>query len=348
MLRTLHKTLIIRFSSVGDIVLSSPLIRVLRRHFPDCQIDYLVKAEFADLVRHNPWINRVLELPVNGTFHDLRRLRHTLAEQRYDLLIDIHDSLRSRLLCLGLGPTVRVNKRKLARFLLVKLKWDCYGSLGGSPAVAERYLETMQEFGLQDDGGGLDLTVPEDILRRARDLLGDAGRTRFIGICPAAKHGNKMWLKERFAETAAALASQNGDGVVVFGSGQETAQCQEITDMIRRACPSVPVFNLAGRASLLEAAAAMDRCSVVIANDTGLMHIAAARRRPVVVVYGPTVRQFGFFPYGTRSVVIEHPSLECRPCTHIGLPSCPKAHFRCMNEIPASRVIDAASRLLEH
>ena len=350
MLDSLHKTLIIRFSSVGDIVLSSLLVRTLRHRFPQIHIDFLLKSEYADLVRYNPHVNRVIEFPAGGSFDDLFRLRRAIRSERYDLIVDIHNSIRSRLLSPGAGRTVRVDKRKVARWLLVNLKRDFYPSCGGAPGVAERYLETVQPFGVLDDGGGLEVHVPPEIQERVGHILQGQGilpGSQAIGICPSAKHANKMWLKERFAETAAALARRHKTPVLLFGSAEEAPRCGEIAAMTEAASPAVRVVNLAGSLSLLETAAAMDHCGVVVTNDSGLMHIAAARKRRLVALFGPTVRQFGFFPFGTTSTVVEHPALSCRPCTHIGLPDCPRGHFRCMRELESKTVIEAATKLLE-
>jgi len=130
--------------------------------------------------------------------------------------------------------------------------------------------------------------------------------------------------------------------VLLFGAREEEDLCAAVAEGIRALHPGGRTVNLAGRLSLLETAAAMDRCALVVANDTGLMHIAAARGVPLAAVFGPTVRQFGFFPRGARAAVVEHPGLDCRPCTHIGLPRCPEGHFRCMNEITAEVVAQAA------
>ena len=342
----LHKTLIIRFSSVGDIVLSSPLLRALRRRFPQSQIDYLVKAEFAELVRQSPYCSHVITFPAGGTFADLLRIRKMNTRERYDAIVDLHGSLRSRFLCLGARRVMRINKRAVARFFLIHGKRNIYRLFGGAPGIAERYMETVARLGVHADTGGLDLFVSEESGAHAAELLGLAGiapSAPLLGVCPSAKHGNKMWLKDRFAEAAIVVARERGASVVLLGSPDDAAQCDEVRGMIHAFDPSLPVADLAGRTSLAEAAAVMDRCFLVLSNDSGLMHIAAARTRPVVAIFGPTVREFGFFPEGARSVVVEPPPLPCRPCTHIGLPECPEGHFRCMNEIPAARVI-AASR----
>jgi len=345
----LHKTLIIRLSSVGDVVLSSPLVRALHGRYPDCQIDFLVKEEYADLVRFNPHVAHVIQFPGGGTLGDLIRLRRTVTASGYDLIIDIHDSIRSRFLTSGAGRVTRVNKRKIARTLLVSFKTDLYDWFGGAPDVAARYLETLLPWGIRDDGGGAELFFPPDLGARVEQLLGAEGLppgAMCIGVCPCARHGTKMWPAERFAQSAGDLSRRHGFPLLLFGAEDEREMCGAIGTMIRNARPDVSVLNLAGRFSLLESACAMDRCRVVLANDTGLMHIAGARGVPVVAVFGPTVRQFGFFPRGARAAVVEHPGLSCRPCTHIGLPRCPRGHFRCMNEIAPDSVTEAAERLL--
>jgi len=342
----LHKTLVIRLSSVGDIVLSSPLVRALHGRYPDSQIDFLVKEEYADLVRYNPHLTHVVPFPSGGTPGDILRLRRLIAASGYDLIIDIHDSIRSRLLASGAAPVTRVNKRKIARALLVYLKIDAYDRWGGAPDVPARYLETVSDWGVTDDGGAPEIYFTAAERSRAEALIaagGIAPGTRAIGLCPGARHGNKMWPQERFTACTAGLAARHGEmPFLLFGGAEEEGLCAAIVSGLRSAAPGAVTLNLAGKLSLLETAAAMDRCAVIIANDTGLMHIAAARGIPVVAVFGPTVRQFGFFPRGSRSSVVEHPGLACRPCTHIGLPRCPEGHFRCMNEIGAARVAAAA------
>jgi heptosyltransferase-2 len=350
MRESLHKTLIIRFSSVGDIVLSSVLLRVLQQRFPHVQIDYVVKSEFAELVRYNPHVTNVLEFPRNGTFADLSVMRRRILATHYDLIVDIHDSLRSRYLCFGASNVVRINKRKLARFLLVTFKWNVYRYWGGSPGIAERYLEPVKNFGISNDGNGLDLFVPTEAVEAARAALIASGITPeqpLIGLCPSAKHNTKIWMKEHYAETGGILARRYNATVALFGSRDEEQRCNEIEGIIRAQNPATSVVNLAGRLGLLETAAAMDRCAIIITNDSGLMHLAAARKRKVVAVFGSTVREFGFFPYGTEDKVVENTSLECRPCSNIGLPECPKGHFKCMKEISVDRVIEAARALLE-
>ena len=349
-MHTLNRILIIRFSSVGDIVLSSLLVRVLRRRFPHSQIDYLVKAEFGDLLRYSPYLTQVIPFQKGESFAKLAEFRRRIRAVKYDLIVDIQESLRSRYFCAGAQQVVRISKRKFARFALVKFKVNFYKWFGRAPSVALRYLETVARFGVTDDGDGLELFVPPAVEEKVHQMvrgLGHEGMHSLVGVCPSAKHGNKLWPAERFAAAAATLSNDTRTGVVLFGwSDEEEERCTEIERRIGELEPNTAVMNVAGKLSLAETASLMDHCIIVLSNDSGLMHVAAARKRKLVAIFGPTVREFGFFPFRTPHAVVENASLHCRPCTHIGLPECPKRHFKCMNDIPVSRVIQAARDLL--
>ena len=347
MRETLRKTLIIRFSSVGDIVLSTPLVRGLRREMPQVQIDYLVRAEYADLLRGNPHLSGLIEFPRGGTLGDLRELRGEIVRRGYDCIVDIHGSLRSRLLCRGVGNVVRVRKRVFPRFVLVHFKKDLYSFFGGAPPVSERYCEPLASLNVTDDGEGPELFPSPEARARAEEVLHPLrGEGMVIGICPSARHETKMWPPERFAEAAAVLGQQRGAGIVLFGSPAEAERCRAIAEQVKSSAPSVTVLNTAGMLSLIETAAAMDHCALILTNDSGLMHIAAARKRKIVALFGSTVRQFGFFPPAGESIVVEQHDLDCRPCTPIGRSSCPRGHFRCMRDITPERVVGAVSALL--
>jgi heptosyltransferase-2 len=347
--RLLTTTLIIRFSSVGDIILTSPLIRTLRTRFPHCRIDFLVKEDHADLVRHNPHLSQTLLFPKGGGLTELRRIRTLIQSSRYDAILDMHDNLRSRFLTFGRTPVLRYKKRRLARFMLINTHWDIYALTGSVLPMHQRYIEPLLPYGVEDDGAGPEVFVPEAVHTSTAAILSAAGLrpgTPAIGVCPSARHATKMWEADKFAGAAAALAQERGLPVLLFGSQNEHKRCEQIASTMRTLAPSLTVINTAGLCSLLETAAAMDRCAVVLTNDTGLMHLAASRKRPLVAVFGPTVRQFGFFPAGPGSTVVEHPGLSCRPCTAIGTATCPRGHFRCMADIAETRVVDAARSLL--
>jgi heptosyltransferase-2 len=343
----LNKILIIRFSSIGDIVLASPLIRVLRSAYPSSQIDFLVKAEYAELVKFNPHLSSVIELKTVEQ-EELKSLKNEIKLHRYDAIIDIHNSLRSQYLrwFAGVENSSVVNKRVITRFILVKFKWNYYRSI---VSVAERYLETVKKFGIQNDGLGLEIFIPDETISTANSMMDKYQLSRFeyvIGVVPSARHFTKCWLPERFVEFGVEIAQKRRVKIIIFGSKEEHDYCGDIAQMINTKLGSNAAESLAGKLTLLETAAVLDICNLVLTNDTGVMHLAAARKRKIVAIFGSTVQEFGFFPYDTENLVIERKGLSCRPCSHIGLAKCPRGHFRCMKDIQVNDVITAAQKLL--
>lgn len=345
-MRAINKILIIRFSSIGDIILASPLIRALRAAHPDALIDFLVKSEYAELVRYNPHLSSIIELKTSEK-EELKQLKLKIRSEHYDVIFDIHNSLRSRYLrkFSGAKHTSVVNKRLIARFARVNLKRNIYSKV---ISVADRYFETASAYGVRDDGKGLEIFIPDDTVSAVRALMSKYNLSRYervVGFAPSAKHFTKRWPTERFVELGITISKQHMAKILIFGGKDDADYCGDIAHMINADLGSSAAESIAGNFSLLETAAALDSCNVVVSNDTGLMHLAAARKRDVVAVFGSTVREFGFFPYGTRSIVVENESLPCRPCSHIGLAACPEGHFKCMKDITAGRVYAAVEEL---
>lgn len=343
-----NKILVLRFSSIGDIVLSSPLLRVLRSRFPQSQIDFVTRKDYADLIKSNPNLNYTFEFDVTSGFDGLRALKKTIQKEGYDLIVDIHDSLRSRYLrrFSGSGDVVTVNKRLIERAVLVKLKKDIYKD---SVSVADRYIESLRRYGLRNDGKGLELHIPDEIQFSAAGKIARLRLNRFektIGLCPSARHETKQWPLERFFELAIRLAKELDSSILIFGGEMDRKLGAELASRIGQAVPGDRATSLCGHLSLLETAAAMDFCDVIVSNDSGLMHIANARRKNLVALFGSTVRQFGFFPQDSNSLVIQRNDLYCRPCSHIGRASCPEGHFRCMIDISVDEVHSNVLRLL--
>lgn len=331
-------------------MLSSPLIRVLRASTgPAARLDFVVKKEFAELVKFNPHISVVHEFNPDAGFGSLRVLRDTLRAEHYDLVVDIHGSLRSVYLrnFSNAREVVTVDKRLYERWQLVHLKRNIYSD---SLSVADRYMDTLREFGIHNDGKGLELFVPDATQfsvsgRMAKLRLNEFDKV--IGVCPGAKHFTKRWQQEKFAEVCGRLAEEKRAKVLIFGGVADRNACAAVASLVRSGSSKNAVADLAGQFTLLEVAAAMDHCDLVLTNDSGPMHIACARHRKVVAIFGSTVREFGFAPYGTDAVLIENASLRCRPCSHIGRAECPKGHFKCMNGIGVDDVYRAALKMLE-
>ena len=343
------KTVVFRLSSIGDIVLSSVLLRVMRQSAgKNARIDFVVRKDYAELVRHNHHLYIVHEYDVDSGFDGLKKLAKELYDEHYDLAVDIHDSIRTKFLRTTCRPkeTVVVDKRKFERWLLVNMKRNAYDD---GLSVAERYIETVEKYGIKNDGKGLEIFIPDSTLFDVSGTMGKLKLNRFekvIGICPGAKHFTKRWQKEKFADVAVHAANEFRAKIHLFGGADERSDCAFVADEVSRRVSPDAVSNFAGEFSLLESAAAMEFCDVVVTNDSGLMHLAAAKQKKIVAVFGSTVKEFGFFPFGTDAIVIERKDLECRPCTHIGRKTCPKEHFKCMTEIPAGEVFVGIKSLL--
>lgn len=344
----LNKTLILRFSSIGDIVLASPLIRALRRRFPEARIDFVVKTEFAELVRYNPYLSSVIEYSASQGFAGLVSLKRQIRSTAYDTVIDIHNNFRSIYLrsWIGAGTVAVMDKRLWKRFMLVRFKWNRYDGLF---SVADRYIEPLRSLGIENDGVGTEVFVPKAVTDHVSELWRSyriASGRQVIALAHSAKHITKMWPADRYAELGCRII-ENGGVIILLGSQADTIRSNGIADLLHaKGVPKSSVVNLTGELDLLRVAALMDICSLVVANDSGLMHLAGARKRPVVGIFGPTVKEFGFFPVGTRNRVVERTGLECRPCSHLGGPRCPKGHFRCMADISVEQVYQTVQTLL--
>jgi heptosyltransferase-2 len=311
------------------------------------QIDFVTKREFSELLAPNPHLHHVFPFDAAGGFSELRRLKRQLQNERYDLIVDIHNSLRSRYVRYGLAPTVvKLNKRIFERTVLVKMHRNIYH---GITSVAERYIEPVKRFGVVYDGNGLDFFIPENTKSKIAAMPALKDLRSFdtvIGFCPGARHATKRWETNRFCETGIRIARELHAGILLFGGPDDALLCQRIASGINTALHTRAAIDVSGTLSLCETAAAMQMCSVVLTNDTGLMHIAAATKRKVVALFGSTVQEFGFFPFGTTSTVLEVNGLSCRPCSHIGRSSCPKKHFRCMKDIQMEQAVQAVASML--
>ena len=343
-----HKILVLRFSSIGDIVLSSPLLRCLRSSFPHSQIDYVTRKEYADLVRFNQNLNYTYEFDADTGLPGLHALRRKIRRESYDLFVDIHGSLRSRYIRAfpGSAAVAVVNKHERERAFLIKTKKDIYK---GIVPVSARYLEAVAPLGVTDDGKGTELHIPDEIQFGISGKMAALRLNQFetvVGLCPSARHATKRWPLERYAELGIQLARTSKAKVILFGGSADVATCSAVAERIGEQVGKEQVTNFGGQLALLETASAMDYCDVVVTNDSGLMHIADARQRNLVAIFGSTVRQFGFFPQGSNSVVIENTGLYCRPCSHVGRPSCPEGHFRCMVDITVDEVLRNTAQLL--
>jgi lipopolysaccharide heptosyltransferase II len=337
------RILVIRMSSIGDIILTTPLLRALKKAFPGATLTFIIKKQYAALLEGSPLVDELIAFDKSEGFHGLRKLKQQLKAQKFDLFLDIHGSLRSRYLRAGLGVRHGASYPKylLRRYLLIFFRINLYKDI---TPVYLRYFETVKKMAVRYDGEGTEIHVPEAMLEEVGASLENLGRrsdTRMVVICPGATYSNKQWTTQGFIETARVLSALPGTLVVMHGGRDDVDLCKEIANRAGRG-----VISLAGQLSLPGSAALFRYSSVVIANDSGMLHLAQSQKTPVVGIYGPTTRELGFFPLPQRSHAVEV-SLPCRPCTPKGLNHCPKKHFRCMNDITPDRVIEAVLSFLK-
>jgi len=326
---TTKKILILRLSSIGDILLTSPFIRQVRTAFPEAQIDYVVKKVFSDLVRFNPNLNSIYEVKPEQGRAGLRELKQIFKKQSYDYVFDLHNNFRTKNLSAGLNKTV-IHKERIKRALLVYLKKNHYETITPIP---ERYLQTAEKAGVKDDKGGLELFWPDSIEKKTDTVLKEMHiHSEYIALAPGAAHLTKRWPPEYFSVLVQRISEFFKGHVVLLGSAAEQAELNNLT-------VSKKVFNFAGHLSLLESAAVLKRAKVLVTNDSGLMHMASAVKTPAIALFGSTVKEFGFFPYRSEHIILEDTTLSCRPCSHIGRAECPKGHFKCMRNITPEMVL---------
>lgn len=323
-LSKVNRLLIIRLSSLGDILLTLPLIRSIKKQYHDIKIDFLAREEYKDTLLYNPYINELLTFK-HG---DNSVLFNRIKEKQYGLVLDLQNNLRSaRIAGMVSAPKYKFIKRRVDKILLVNFKID---RLKSAPPVPVRYAETLPGFKL--DNNGLELFIPEEKTSR---LKGD----NYIALCPGSRHFTKMWPEEYFVKLGNMLVS-NGYRVILLGGSSDREACGRIS---RAVTASV---DLSGDNDLLQIATDMKECRLVICNDSGLMHAACAVNIPVVVFFGSTVSPFGFAPYKNKNLILENNSLTCRPCSHIGRGKCPRKHFRCMLDITPEIALNGIKSLL--
>lgn len=327
----MQRILIIRFSSIGDIVLTSPVARLLRSNFPDSDIRFVTKKAFMPLVEHDPRLNGFFTLGGGGIAQLIRELRAFGP----DLVIDLHHNLRTSLLKAVVGGRwLRLNKLNVEKWLMTRFKLD----LLPNTHVVDRYVETLQPLGIENDRLGLDLFLPAGL---PCPELPAAFKGGFVALVIGAKFSTKQLPEEKLVE----LCDRIKQPVILIGGSEDVPLAahvmQHSTGLIHDRC---------GKLSLLESARLIKESLGVVTHDTGMMHIAAAFRRPIVSIWGNTVPDFGMYPYlpqGEPFAMMEVEELSCRPCSKIGYDRCPKSHFRCMTEQDTDRIVEQLTKFIE-
>ncbi len=321
------KFLVIRFSSIGDIVLTSPVVRRLKQQVENAEIHFVTKKKNACLVRSNPYVDKVHLLDEN-----LADLIAELEYENFDYIIDLHQNIRSNRLKQRLkSPSFAFTKLNFEKWLMVQLKVNRLPQ----KHIVDRYLETVSVFDLKDDGKGLDFFIPEKEKFSSQDLP-ESFQSGYVAFVIAGTYFTKKLPAVKVSEICRNIPFP----VILLGGKGESAEGERILSESKG-----NVLNFAGKISLNQSASLVKNARVVLTNDTGLMHIAAAFEKKILSFWGNTIPGFGMYPYkaDSSSVQIEVEGLKCRPCSKIGYQKCPKKHFKCMNEISTEKAVNWVS-----
>jgi lipopolysaccharide heptosyltransferase II len=328
--------LAVRFSSLGDLILTTPLFRAIRQAHPRARITLVTRREFIPLFSQNPRISEVIGLAPG---EPLRHLARELRRRGFTHRLDLHDSLRSRALRLLVGGRwSSYPKHRITREVLIRTKRNVYRD---RRHVAERYFDAAASLGVRPDGGPAELFLHQDAVRAADTFLHQhrLGQDRtLVAFVPGAAHATKQWPEHHWHDLVG-LATGAGMDVVILGGPKERQLGGR-----RAAAGGEGVASAAGDFDFQGTGALLRRVRAAVAGDTGVMHLATAVGIPVVTLLGPTVGAFGFLPYQARATLLER-DLACRPCSKMGGAACPLKHHDCLDTIRPDEVLEALRKL---
>ncbi len=327
------KILVIRFSSIGDIVLTTPVVRVLKTQLQGAVVHYCTKKGFAGMLQANPYIDKLHLLEDN-----LSNLVQQLKAEQFDYIIDLHHNLRTAIIKQRLGvKAFSFDKLNFEKWLAVNFKINRLPNVH----IVDRYLQTVAPLGVKADELGLDYFIPEKD-EVPLEWLPETHRSGYVAYAIGAQHNTKKLPLARMIE----LCDKINKPVILLGGKEDAENGEQIERFFRQEQGSAAyeeglrelnkrtvIFNACGKFNLNQSASLVRQARHVFSHDTGLMHIAAAFKRPVISIWGNTIPEFGMYPYRTQFTVLEKKGLSCRPCSKIGYNKCPQQHFLCMNGI---------------
>ncbi|NVO03890.1 MAG: glycosyltransferase family 9 protein [Bacteroidetes bacterium] len=323
----MKKILVIRCSSIGDIVLTSPVIRCMKQQIKDVEIHFLVKKPLAQTVESNPHISKVITFKKT-----VQSIMPELRQEKYDYIVDLHNSIRSTSVVLNLvRPFYTFKKINFRKWLMVNFKIDILPNRH----VVDRYFDVVKSLNVANDDKGLEYFFPELDKVNATDFP-ETHQKGYIGFVIGGKHATKRMPESLIIS----LCNKIDRPIILLGAKEDF----EVGEVVKNAVGD-KVFNSCGKYSLNQSASIVKDAEKIITNDTGLMHIAAAFDKPIVSVWGNTIPEFGMTPYyskdsNAKSLIAEVKDLSCRPCSKLGYEKCPKGHFKCMNLINEDLIVN--------
>lgn len=316
-----QKILVIRFSAIGDIVWTSPVIRVLKTQIPNAEIHFCTKYVYREMVMANPYIDQLHFLK-----DSLGELVAELKKENFDIIIDLHKNVRTLLMKLQLRrKTYSYHKFTLRRWLFVKFKMKTMPNVH----VADRYLRAIEPLGVKYDGKGLDFIIPEEQEVDIQSFLPATHHQGYVAFVIGASQFTKILPLNKMFE----LCEKINRPLVLIGGKEDQVTGDKIVAHFKdRPNSNLIIFNACNQLSISQSASIVKQAEVVFGQDTGLTHIAAAFQKKIYAIYGGT-STLGFYPYETPHVILENNDLSCRPCSKSGRGNCPKGHFKCMQDI---------------
>lgn len=320
------KILIIRFSSIGDIVLTTPVIRCLQQQLDGkIELHFLTKNQYRGILTSNPRITKVygIEKSTNEIVEDLKL-------EQYDYIIDLHKNLRSKRVIRKLKVlSFTFDKLNYQKWLLTTFKINKLPKIH----IVERYLNALKPLGIENDGLGLEYYIPENDVVDIKSLP-LSHQNGYVSFAIGAQHNTKRLPLEKMCK----ILQQLNLPVVLLGGKEDVAAAEFIQETVGE-----KVFNGCGKFNLNQSASMVKQSNVLLTHDTGLMHIGAALGTSIVSVWGNTIPEFGMYPYypnhPEKFVIVENNELSCRPCSKIGYDKCPKKHFNCMNGLDDEEIV---------
>lgn len=312
------KILVIRFSSIGDIVLTTPVVRCLKEQLSGVEIHYVTKQQFVSVLQANTYIDKIHTIQKS-----IFEITTQLKKENFDAIIDLHHNIRTLKLKLILGKkSYSFEKLNWEKFLMVQFK------INNLPKahIVERYLDTVKPLGIINDHKGLDYFIPEkDIIKLEENLP-----TVFLNGYYTLVVGGSYFTKQIPLNKLKEICTKSSKPLVLLGGKDDSDTAEALHHLFKET-----TINLCGKINLNQSASVIQQAEKVITSDTGLMHIAAAFNKDIISLWGNTIPEFGMGPYlpSAQSKILEVENLNCRPCSKLGYHQCPKKHFKCMNDI---------------
>ncbi|KAA0257370.1 lipopolysaccharide heptosyltransferase II [Deferribacter autotrophicus] len=341
------KILVFNPSFIGDSILTTPLIKALKHFYPDSKIDFCVRPESAPLFKNLKFIDEVIIFDKRKTEKGVRnlfRFAKKLKEKNFDLIISCHKSLRSTLINYFANPNKSISfKESTLSFLYTKtINRDMsLHEVERNLLLLKPLLKNINFQEIKKIAGKPEVSYDDILYIKIKKFLKASFPNRkIVGIAPASVWPTKMWPAEYFSKLIEKLYKNNYIPII-FASKNEIPVVNKI-----KTYTSTPFINLAGKTSILELSTWIKSVDLLISNDSAPLHISVAHNKPVVAIFGPTVKELGFYPYDDKSIVVENKGLDCRPCGLHGGKKCPKKHFKCMLDISPEEVYNAFLKVI--